>query len=140
MKFLNKKFLATLLVLAAIAPQLVLADNLISPLHLLDQKTTYDIQNQADRAGSAFGRTTTGDTFTQYIAIIINVFLGLLGTIFIILIVYGGFTWMTGGGNPEKISKAQTILKVAVIGLIIIVSAYAITYFIFSRLPDTVQQ
>ena len=58
--------------------------------------------------------------------------LGSLGLIAVILIVYGGFMWMTAGGNEERISKAKQIISAAIIGLVIILLAAAIVYFIGS--------
>jgi type IV secretion system pilin/Big-like domain-containing protein len=67
---------------------------------------------------------------------IIQLFLGLLGLIALVIILYAGFVWMTSGGNEEKISKAKKILSAGVIGLMIILSAYAITTFILDELQD----
>lgn len=69
------------------------------------------------------------------VASIILTFLGLLGIIFVILIVIAGFNWMTANGDDTKIAKAKKIISRAIIGLIIIVSAYAITKFVFTNLP-----
>ena len=66
---------------------------------------------------------------------VIQAFLGLLGIIFIILMLYGGYQWMTARGNEEQVNKAKETIQRAVIGLVIVLSAYAITYFIFTRLP-----
>ncbi|HLC69986.1 MAG TPA: Ig-like domain-containing protein [Patescibacteria group bacterium] len=68
------------------------------------------------------------------IARIIRAALGLLGIILLVIIIYAGFLWMTAGGNDEQIGKAKNIIKNGVIGLIIIMSAYAITQFIISSL------
>lgn len=54
-----------------------------------------------------------------------------LGIIFFLLIVYSGFLYMTASGNDTKIEKAKGILYAAGIGLVIIVSAYAIVRFVF---------
>lgn len=62
------------------------------------------------------------------------IILGFTGTIFFILVVWAGLTWMTAAGNQENIKKAQDILKTAIIGLIIVLSAYAITRFIGTSL------
>lgn len=56
--------------------------------------------------------------------------LGFTGTIFFVLVVYAGILWMTAAGNEEQTTKAKKILGAAVIGLIIVLSAYAITRFI----------
>lgn len=67
----------------------------------------------------------------EIVGALIGVFLSFLGVIFFILILYGGFTWMTSGGNEQKILKAKRILTQAVIGIIIVISAYSITSFVF---------
>jgi TRAP-type C4-dicarboxylate transport system permease small subunit len=67
---------------------------------------------------------------------VINVFLGLLGTIFLILIIYGGFLWMTAAGNEEKIKKATQVIGRAVIGIIIVAMAYGITYFVLQAVTN----
>lgn len=56
--------------------------------------------------------------------------LGFTGTIFFVLVVYAGMLWMTAAGNEEQTTKAKKILGAAIVGLIIVLSAYAITRFI----------
>ncbi|MBP8599884.1 hypothetical protein KBI31_01440 [Patescibacteria group bacterium] len=82
----------------------------------------------------AYNLFTNEDTLLNNVASIIKVVLGLLGTIFVILMIYAGILWMTAGGNDTQVKKAQNIIQRAVIGLIIVVLAYAITYFIFKEL------
>ena len=64
---------------------------------------------------------------------VINSILGLLGTVAVSLIVYAGFLWMTSAGNEDKASQAQKIIWAAAIGLLIIMSAYAITSYIVQQ-------
>ncbi len=61
---------------------------------------------------------------------IINVVLGVLGTIATVLIFYAGFLWMTAAGNEDNVTKAKTIMSAAVIGLVIILAAYSISSFV----------
>ncbi|MFA5128278.1 MAG: pilin [Patescibacteria group bacterium] len=68
------------------------------------------------------------------IANIIRVALGLLGIVVLVLMIYAGFLWMTAAGNEEQIEKAKKILKNAVIGLAIILMAYAIVAFVIKML------
>ncbi len=68
------------------------------------------------------------------IAKIIRIALGLLGIIALVLILYSGFLWMTAGGNEEQIDSAKKVLTNTVIGLAIILSAYAIVSFVISKL------
>lgn len=68
------------------------------------------------------------------IGTVLSAILAYTGTIFFILVVYAGIMWMVAAGNEENIKKAQGILKTAIIGLIIILSAYAITQFVGTQL------
>jgi amino acid transporter len=68
------------------------------------------------------------------IATIIKTLLGLLGIIFVVLLIYAGFQWMTAEGNEEKVTKAKDTIVRAIIGLVIIIAAYSITYFVFQKL------
>jgi hypothetical protein len=70
---------------------------------------------------------------------IIRIFLGFLGIVALGLIIYAGFLWMTSEGNAEKVDKAKKILTGAIIGLLIILSAFAIASFIISQLLDATQ-
>ena len=73
---------------------------------------------------------TTTNSLPQTIGNIIAAALGLTGTIFLILMIYGGFMWMQARGNEEYVRKAKEIIWSAVIGLVIIGAAYALTTFI----------
>ncbi|OGL96068.1 hypothetical protein A2348_00940 [Candidatus Uhrbacteria bacterium RIFOXYB12_FULL_58_10] len=68
------------------------------------------------------------------IARVIRVFLGTLGIIFTIVVLYAGFIYMTAQGDPDKIKKAKDMIKNGVIGMIICLSAFSITQFILNRL------
>ena len=87
-------------------------------------------------AGGSYDVNTDENTLLDNIATIIQVVLRLLGTIFVILMIYAGILWMTAGGNDTQVKKAQNIIQRAAIGLLIVVLAYAITYFIFQNLPN----
>ncbi|MFH0840405.1 MAG: pilin [bacterium] len=60
----------------------------------------------------------------------LKIILSFVGVIFLLLMIYGGFTWMTAGGNEKTAGKGKTIITAAVIGLIVVVAAYAITTFV----------
>lgn len=67
---------------------------------------------------------------------ILNAVLGLTGIIFLGLMVYAGVLWMTARGEEAKIDSAKKIIVACVIGLMILVSAYAITFFLMNRLTE----
>ncbi|MEK7084603.1 MAG: hypothetical protein AAB932_05195 [Patescibacteria group bacterium] len=64
---------------------------------------------------------------------IINVALSMVGMLFLVLMVYAGYLWMTARGEQTQIEKAQTIIRTSIIGLVIVLSAYAITFLITKR-------
>ena len=76
------------------------------------------------------GKTDVRET----IADIIGVALGLLGVIAVIIILWGGFSWMMAGGNDEKVTQARKIIFSGIIGLAIILSAWAIAKFVLEQL------
>lgn len=78
---------------------------------------------------TGLGLTTTDIRTT--VSRIISYFLGFLGIVAVCIMLYAGFLWMTAGGNEEKVSTAKKWMINGVIGLIIIMSAFAITQFIF---------
>ncbi len=64
------------------------------------------------------------------IGTVVGAALSFIGILFFVLIIYGGITWMTAAGNETQISKAKNLIISAIIGLIIVLAAYAITSFI----------
>ena len=70
---------------------------------------------------------------------LINLALSFLGLVSVILILWGGFKWMTAGGNDEQVGEAKKIIIAAVIGLAIIISAWAITRFFTAAIYNAVE-
>jgi len=96
------------------------------------------IDNLKD-VGKKGGYKTSGVTevtFAETIGNVIQTMLGLLGIIFALLIIYGGFMWMIAGGDESKISKSKDIIKNAAIGLGIIVFSLIISQFIMSLFEE----
>ena len=72
----------------------------------------------------------------EIVSNIIQIALSFLGVIFLVLTIYGGFLWMTAAGDESKVESARKMITAAIIGLIIVVSAYAISYFVMSKLIE----
>lgn len=70
------------------------------------------------------------------IASLINTFIGLLGIVAVIIILIGGFQWMTAGGDDEKIGGAKKMIYAGVAGLAVILAAYAIATFVIEQLTS----
>jgi len=69
-------------------------------------------------------------------ATIINAAMGLLGIIAVIIILLGGFKWMVAAGNDEKVKEAKKLIISGIIGLVIILAAYAIARFVVDALVN----
>ncbi|HZJ40909.1 MAG TPA: hypothetical protein VFD16_01430 [Candidatus Saccharimonadales bacterium] len=65
---------------------------------------------------------------------IINVALGFLGVIAVVIILMGGFKWMTAAGNEDKVSEAKKLLGAGVVGLAIVLAAWAVATFIINSI------
>lgn len=65
----------------------------------------------------------------QVIKNLINWVLGILALIAVVLILVGGFQWMTAAGNEEKVDKAKKIIVAAIIGLVIVMMAWGISLY-----------
>lgn len=78
------------------------------------------------------------DVLAQEIGKYIRLSMGFLGVVFLIIIIYGGITWLTAGGNTKNVDNAKKILIHAAIGLVVTMLAYQVTYFVISRIGETV--
>lgn len=67
---------------------------------------------------------------------IIRAGLGVLGIIAVVIVLWGGVLWMTAGGSDDKVGTAKKILFSGLVGLIIILSAYALTQFVVNQLIE----
>lgn len=98
------------------------------------QNNLQDMGTVLNEVGTPAGYDTTVDTPDPIIAVVIRVTLSLLGVIFLVIMIYGGFVWMTAMGNEERVTKAKNLIIAAIIGLLIIVGAYIITIFLFQEI------
>ncbi len=72
----------------------------------------------------------------QVIGNVINVALSLLGVVAVVIILIGGFKWMTAGGSDDKVGEAKKMIFQGIIGLAIILSAWAIAIFVLNSLAS----
>ncbi len=88
------------------------------------------------------GRTGFGGGDAQSIEIlvakIVQGLLSVLGVVFFVLVVYGGFRWMKARGDEKEVTAAKEIITNATIGLAIVLAAYAISVFVVDRIQSAV--
>jgi uncharacterized membrane protein YwzB len=112
---------------------------LLTPLTALADNPFQRSQAMVGDVGKSAG-IEGGGGLTEMIGKLINVFLGFLGIIFLVLMIYAGFLWMTAQGDDTKVKKAKDMIFQAIIGLIIIVAAYAISNFVLGSLLNATGQ
>ena len=91
-------------------------------------------QKTAEGMGYTANTTSGTGLLLSKIATMINLVLSLVGVVFLILMIYGGITWMTASGNDKQVEKAKGIISRAAIGLAVVILAYAITFFVLNRI------
>ena len=98
----------------------------------------WDRQIGIDQVGEKYGETggemSEGSTLEYKIINVVNRSLQFLAVIFLILLLIAGIKWMTSQGSEDKISEAQGQIRNAIIGLVIVLMAWSITYFILREL------
>jgi hypothetical protein len=125
--------------LAGFATTLALAGTLALPAVTFAQNNP-----TADTVGitavSNSGLALSGGDVRQTAANIINIALGFLAIIAVIIVLVGGFKYMLSGGSEDKTSEARKLIVSGIIGLAIILSAWAITSFVLGRLLTATSQ
>ncbi len=119
MKKYFKKFVLVAMFMLALAPALALAQ--VDPFG-----------NRVGEVNSALGLGNQDPRTTA--ASVINVLMGFLGIIAVVIILLGGFKWMTAGGSEDKIGEAKKLMTAGVVGLAIILAAWGITVFVLNAL------
>jgi hypothetical protein len=74
-----------------------------------------------------------GRNVFYYIGVVIKNFLGIVSAFLVVMVLYAGFLWMTAGGNQDQVTKARKWITNGVVGLIVTMSAFAITDYVFER-------
>ena len=96
-----------------------------------------NVNDAGDKAGYQVGGPNAFDIFSAFITAVISI----IGVVFIALMIYAGYLWMTARGNEEQVTKAKNLITAAVIGIIIVFAAYAISYFVISKVwSNTLKQ
>lgn len=94
----------------------------------LAPRTLTNIQEKTQQVtGGAYQQNVQLETVAANTIVWVLSFLGVVATL---VIAYGGFKWMTAGGNEEQVNKAKRLIINGIVGLIIIILAFAISWFV----------
>ena len=131
-----KKFLVIFITMLVIAPAFSLAlANPVVAVPLNENTAWGGYSNDTINADTLQASTGLGGTDPREIAAkVINVILGFLGIIAVVLILIGGFMWMTAAGNDDNVATAKKIMTAGIIGLVIVLAAFGIAKFVVNAL------
>ncbi len=123
MKKIRKQIIILTLLLITVA-SLLPARNCLA-------ETIFERMNKSLSTSDLPGGSENPDVKAQEIVgKIIGTFLSIFGIRFMALMIYGGYKWMMASGREEEVKKAKDTIRAAIIGLIIVMMAYAISYFV----------
>jgi len=121
MKSAFKGFVFSLLLTGLFLPGLVSAQNTVGGAGQSNAQTaTPTVISLTNPLGSSI------DTPQKLLGKVINSVLGVVGSLALLMFVFGGLVWMTSAGNQEKVKKGRDIIVWSAIGLVIIFVAYAL--------------
>ena len=114
---------------------------LLSSIFLIGERVlAQDLGAGLEKAAQPAGLIPTQaetSTVEGIIGKVIRVGFGMMGIVFLIMILYSGIVWMTAGGAAETTAKARTMLIHAAIGMLVTLIAYQVTYFVITKIGST---
>lgn len=103
------------------------------PAAAQDTSVGIDIGAQLQAAGGSRGAGLGEPTDPRVTAmLLIRKLMQFMAIIVFCYMLYAGYRWMTAGGNEEQVAEAKKIIRNCVIGLIVILSSYSITYTVIT--------
>ena len=93
----------------------------------------FGLGRAANTSGLADNQISQMGSIPSVLGYVISIALALVGIFFFILILYAGIVWMTAGGASDRVESAKKKMVSAAIGLVIVLSAYALANFVFSN-------
>ncbi len=116
MKNLSKILLVLGFIFILTTPVLAIHDPL--GVNIIDKESDLALSNQDPRIVTVM---------------IINIVLSFLGLIALVVVLFGGFKWMTSGGNQEQVGQAKKMLIAGLIGLVIVLLSWGIATFVIDQ-------
>ncbi len=114
-------------VLATLIPAVLLAATAPSLTHL---KNSLDVT----AGGAGISTAASNADISIKLGQAINFIFGIIGSLFLVIIIAGGIGWMTAGGNQDKVSKGRQFIVGGITGMLIIFMAYALVYVVLQAL------
>ncbi|PIP33866.1 hypothetical protein COX69_04525 [Candidatus Falkowbacteria bacterium CG_4_10_14_0_2_um_filter_48_10] len=122
-KFFYNPIFFLVIIIAVIMTLAVLIGQPVSAFDLIKDGGAGETAND-----SGYNKVFKANNFSEAVGKIINFVLSFVGIFFLVLTLYGGVRWMISQGNDTEVENAKKIIKSALIGLVIVLGAYFITW------------
>jgi uncharacterized membrane protein len=101
----------------------------------INNQTCSGTQGDLTTGGGSFANCAdkNGQTLNDYAKLIINLLSVIIGFVAVVMIIIGGFRYITSGGSSEKVSGAKNTILYGIIGLIIVALAQVIVQFVLNK-------
>ncbi|PIR93769.1 hypothetical protein COT97_04880 [Candidatus Falkowbacteria bacterium CG10_big_fil_rev_8_21_14_0_10_39_11] len=121
-----KQILIVFTILLLLSPSLTLASAIEDGLNESATQSGLANQDEVD--------TNSEVLIAEKIGSIIQIFLSVIGLIFMVIVMYGGLYWMTAFGDQGKVTKAKNLILYPILGMIVIAISYVLVNFVVSNL------
>ncbi len=98
-------------------------------------KAQAGLKASADTAGFSTAKAEPAEVIGKALNILISV----LGIIFVILVVYGGVTWMTATGNADQVKKARSMIIEGALGMAVTLASYSLASYVVEKASSATQ-
>lgn len=132
-KFITRLSLASLLFFPVLAPVASVSAQVSGTPELQDNLCGGAEHLQFGQGGDCAEAEGATETVNNLVGTVINIFSVVVGIVAVIMIVYGGFKYITSGGDSGNISAAKNTILFAIVGLIIVAMAQIIVRFVLAR-------
>jgi hypothetical protein len=92
---------------------------------------------EAGTTGNCENTSTAEESVNKIVTTIINIFSWIVGVVCVIMIIYGGFRYVTAGGDSGNVSTAKNTILYAIVGLVIVAMAQIIVKFVLAKVTNT---
>lgn len=132
--------IGTLAMQVILSLTIMMGMNTLAMAQTQDKSSSFNVSTYLTAQGQEQKYFKTGNPIGSFIVQIVNFLVLTIGSVSFVALVVGGFTLMTSHGNENQLTKGKDIIKYALAGLVIVLTAYFITAFVqslFYELPPT---
>ena len=103
------------------------------PLATVSAQTKTDVCAGVAAAGGNCNEAGSGSTVNRIVAVVVNILSTLVGIVAVIMVILGGFKYVTSNGDTSNVQSAKNTILFAIVGLVVVALAQVIVRFVLSE-------